>query len=259
VRFAVAALLGIAGFARAAGAGGSGPILVVPISGTVDEGMAHLVERAVRGMRRQTPAVEIEFDRGRIEGRAVGEHESRLELEGPRSAVAAARPRPRRVAEPGLPFRLDVVMTNIGRVANKESRAGDRRQGEVPIVDELDRKAQQVAQALGGVPGVSNVQLQSPPGAPEVVVRLRPADAATRYNYAMMLGRTSHFDEAQRELEAALRADPKLAEQTSPETIEHNRLLIAALDRMSLEICWGVKKEIKIPATGRWTRPKPHW
>jgi hypothetical protein len=46
---------------------------------------------------------------------------------------------------------------------------------------------------------------------------------------------------------ASLRADPKLAEQASPETIEHNRLLIAAFDRMSLEICWGVRKEIKIP------------
>jgi Protein of unknown function (DUF3891) len=46
---------------------------------------------------------------------------------------------------------------------------------------------------------------------------------------------------------ASMRADPKLAERASPETIEHNRLLIAALDRMSLEICWGVKKEIKIP------------
>ena len=40
----------------------------------------------------------------------------------------------------------------------------------------LDQKAQQVAQALGSVPGVSNVQLQSPPGTPQVVVRLRPAD-----------------------------------------------------------------------------------
>jgi hypothetical protein len=30
---------------------------------------------------------------------------------------------------------------------------------------------------------------------------------------------------------ASLRADPKLAEQASAETIEHNRLLIAALDR----------------------------
>jgi Protein of unknown function (DUF3891) len=45
----------------------------------------------------------------------------------------------------------------------------------------------------------------------------------------------------------SLRADPRLAEQASPETIEHNRLLIAALDRMSLEICWGVKKEVKVP------------
>jgi Protein of unknown function (DUF3891) len=45
---------------------------------------------------------------------------------------------------------------------------------------------------------------------------------------------------------ASMQADPKLAEQAAPETIEHNRLLIAALDRMSLEICWGVKKEIKI-------------
>jgi CzcA family heavy metal efflux pump len=40
----------------------------------------------------------------------------------------------------------------------------------------LDRGAQQVARALGGIPGVSNVQLQSPPGTPQVVVRLRLAD-----------------------------------------------------------------------------------
>jgi Protein of unknown function (DUF3891) len=46
---------------------------------------------------------------------------------------------------------------------------------------------------------------------------------------------------------ASMRADPKLTERASPEIIEHNRLLIAALDRMSLEICWGVNKEIKIP------------
>ncbi|MGB6325784.1 MAG: DUF3891 family protein [Methylocella sp.] len=46
---------------------------------------------------------------------------------------------------------------------------------------------------------------------------------------------------------ASMRADPKLAEQASPQSIEHNRVLIAALDRMSLEICRGVKKEIKIP------------
>ncbi|MGH6845183.1 MAG: DUF3891 family protein [Methylocella sp.] len=51
----------------------------------------------------------------------------------------------------------------------------------------------------------------------------------------------------QARMAASLRADPRLVEQASPETIEHNRVLIAALDRMSLEICWGVKKEINIP------------
>ncbi|MGH6848533.1 MAG: DUF3891 family protein [Methylocella sp.] len=43
---------------------------------------------------------------------------------------------------------------------------------------------------------------------------------------------------------ASMRADLELAEQASPETIEHNRHLIAALDRMSLETCWGVKREL---------------
>jgi tetratricopeptide (TPR) repeat protein len=39
----------------------------------------------------------------------------------------------------------------------------------------------------------------------------RPDDAPTRYNYAMVLGRTRRFDDAQRELEAPLRIDPQLA------------------------------------------------
>jgi hypothetical protein len=48
----------------------------------------------------------------------------------------------------------------------------------------------------------------------------------------------------QAQMAASLRADPKIADQASPETIERNRLLIAAFDRMSLEICWGVTKEL---------------
>ncbi|MGH6793947.1 MAG: DUF3891 family protein [Methylocella sp.] len=51
----------------------------------------------------------------------------------------------------------------------------------------------------------------------------------------------------QARMAASLRADPTIAEQASPENIRRNRSLIAVLDRMSLEICWGVKKEIKIP------------
>jgi hypothetical protein len=45
----------------------------------------------------------------------------------------------------------------------------------------------------------------------------------------------------------SLRKDPKTCDQASPDTIENNRLLIAALDKMSLEICWGVKTTIDIP------------
>lgn len=45
----------------------------------------------------------------------------------------------------------------------------------------------------------------------------------------------------------SLRIDPKTCKQASPDMIENNRLLIAALDKMSLEICWGVKTKINIP------------
>ncbi len=41
-------------------------------------------------------------------------------------------------------------------------------------LDALDVKAREVARALSGIRGVSGVQLVSPPGTPQVVVRLRP-------------------------------------------------------------------------------------
>jgi Protein of unknown function (DUF3891) len=44
----------------------------------------------------------------------------------------------------------------------------------------------------------------------------------------------------------SLRKDPQTCNHASPETIEYNRLLIAALDKMSLDICWGVKTEVTI-------------
>ena len=45
-------------------------------------------------------------------------------------------------------------------------------------LDQLDREAQQVARALGQIHGATEVQLQSPPGAPQVMVRLRKDDLA---------------------------------------------------------------------------------
>ena len=53
--------------------------------------------------------------------------------------------------------------------------------------------------------------------------------------------------EVQARLAASLRADPEYGEQASPENIARNQRLIAALDWMSLAICWGVEKEEKIP------------
>jgi CzcA family heavy metal efflux pump len=40
-------------------------------------------------------------------------------------------------------------------------------------LDMLDAKAQEIASALGGVPGATGVQIQSPPGLPQMTIRLR--------------------------------------------------------------------------------------
>ena len=51
----------------------------------------------------------------------------------------------------------------------------------------------------------------------------------------------------QAQMAQSLRKDPKIRAQASPEIVERNRLLIAAVDWISLEICWGVITEKKIP------------
>lgn len=45
-------------------------------------------------------------------------------------------------------------------------------------LDQLDREGAQIAAVLNGIPGAANVQLQSPPGMPQMVVRLRKEDLA---------------------------------------------------------------------------------
>jgi Cu/Ag efflux pump CusA len=45
-------------------------------------------------------------------------------------------------------------------------------------LNQLDEKAQQVARILGTVPGATELQLQSPPGTPQVAVALRPQQLA---------------------------------------------------------------------------------
>jgi Protein of unknown function (DUF3891) len=45
---------------------------------------------------------------------------------------------------------------------------------------------------------------------------------------------------------ASLQSDPDFAGLATKETIEHDRLLIAALDAMSLSICWGVTQPMRV-------------
>ena len=45
-------------------------------------------------------------------------------------------------------------------------------------LDELDREAAQIARVLASVPGGTEVQVQSPPGMPEILIRLRKDDLA---------------------------------------------------------------------------------
>jgi CzcA family heavy metal efflux pump len=47
-----------------------------------------------------------------------------------------------------------------------------------PNLDALDQQAGHVASVLGKIPGAREVQIQSPPGMPQVNVRLRPSDVA---------------------------------------------------------------------------------
>ncbi len=45
-------------------------------------------------------------------------------------------------------------------------------------LDAMDEKAREIAEMLAKVPHATDVQLQSPPGMPQVVVRLREAEIA---------------------------------------------------------------------------------
>ncbi|MBA5604288.1 efflux RND transporter permease subunit [Duganella sp. FT3S] len=49
-------------------------------------------------------------------------------------------------------------------------------------LDTLDAEAKRVAQALGQVPGATEVQVQSPPGSPELGIRIRP-EALARWGF----------------------------------------------------------------------------
>jgi len=75
---------------------------------------------------------------------------------------------------------------------------------------------------------------------------LRPVDATTRYNYAMMLGRTGSYEEAERQLEQSLVADPDF--QDARETLAD---LLVAMRREPAAIAQYREALRRRPESGR--------
>lgn len=142
--------------------------------------LGELVTKALRAL----PAVRSVAQRV---GRATfaddtyGTNYSEFEVElkplgGDRIAAAQAEIRRALLAIPGGSFAINTFLTE--RI--EEVLSGYR----APVVvnlfgsdlDLLDRTARQLAEALGEVPGAADVQVRSPPGMPQLAIRLRRED-----------------------------------------------------------------------------------
>ena len=99
-------------------------------------------------------------------------------LQGQEAETAQADIRKALAAFPGVNFAVKTFLTE--RV--EETLSGYTASVVVNVygnnLDTLDAKAQEVAKALGRVPGATEVQVQSPPGTPQLMVRLRPDQIA---------------------------------------------------------------------------------
>lgn len=60
------------------------------------------------------------------------------------------------------------------------------------------------------------------------------------------------------EILEALASQPRYRDLATPEITERNRLLVYAVDRLSLEICWGVRDDVFVPGVSPDGRTKIH-
>lgn len=99
-------------------------------------------------------------------------------LQGEEAETAQADIRKALAAFPGVNFAVKTFLTE--RV--EETLSGYTASVVVNVygndLDTLDANAQEVAKALGRVPGATEVQVQSPPGTPQLMVKLRPEQIA---------------------------------------------------------------------------------
>ncbi len=119
--------------------------------------------------------------RAQLSGDTHGTHQSEFEvdlkpLSGEQSEAAETDIRNALADIPGANFSVNTFLTE--RI--NETFAGYTAPVVVNIfgndLDVLDRKAQEVARVLNGVPGAADVLVQAPPGMPQLTVRLRKAD-----------------------------------------------------------------------------------
>ena len=99
-------------------------------------------------------------------------------LDGDQAELATAEMRKTLAQFPGVNFAVKTFLTE--RI--EETLSGYRYSVVVNVygndLDTLDRKAGEISATLGRIPGATDVQIQSPPGTPQLVVRLRDADLA---------------------------------------------------------------------------------
>jgi CzcA family heavy metal efflux pump len=149
---------------------------------SIDESLR--IGRRVAGTLRQLPAVRSVAQRvGRAEKSAdtAGTHSSEFEvdlqpLSGDEQEMAQAEVRKALSGFLGVNFSINTFLTE--RI--DETLSGYTAPVAINIfgndLDLLDRKAQEIARVLGEVPGATEVQIQSPPGLPQLTIRLRKPD-----------------------------------------------------------------------------------
>jgi CzcA family heavy metal efflux pump len=131
----------------------------------------------VRSVAQRVGRAELSED---VYGTHYSEFEVDLKpyLSGQQNEAAGANIRKALGTSPGVSFSLKTFLSE--RI--EETLSGYRAAIAVNLfgndLDALDEKAQEITRVLSHMPGATEVQMQSPPGTPQIAVQLRPADVA---------------------------------------------------------------------------------
>lgn len=153
------------------------------VPGTSLDQSLRLGERVAEALRRlpEVRSVAQRVGRAALVADTFGTHYSEFEvdlkpLSGDAAEQAQADVRSALAGFVGVNFSVKTFLTE--RI--EETLSGYTAQVAVNIIgndlDALDRKAEEVARVLGRVPGAAEIRVQSPPGMPQLTIRLRQPD-----------------------------------------------------------------------------------